>query len=132
RNDQNLGKIVSIATLLSILIGSLGLYGLASLAMQNRTKEISIRKVLGATEQSLLLLLSKDYIVMMLVSLVVSVPVTYYLMSDWLTTFQYHITIGPGVFLLSGGISLAIALMTISYRAIKTAWTQPAKTLKYE
>lgn len=132
RGDQNLGKIVSLTTILAMLIGSLGLYGLASLAMQNRTKEISIRKVLGASEQSLLLLLSKDYIILILLSLVVSVPITWYLMKDWLSTFEYRITIGAGVFLVSGGISLAIALITISYEAIKTAWSQPAKTLKYE
>ena len=132
RNDQNLGNIVSIATLLAIVIGSLGLYGLASLAMQSRTKEISIRKVLGATEQSLLVLLSRDYIYLIVVSLILSVPVTWYIMSKWLTTFQYKVDIGPGIFLIAGGISLAIALLTISYQAIKTAWSQPAETLKYE
>lgn len=132
RNDQNLGKIVSIATLLAIVIGSLGLYGLASLAMQNRTKEISIRKVLGATERSLLILLSKDYIFLIFVSLLISVPLTWYFMSDWLATFEYRVAIGFDVFLLAGGISLMIALITISYQAIKTAWSQPADTLKYE
>ncbi|HEY0654928.1 MAG TPA: ABC transporter permease [Chryseosolibacter sp.] len=132
RSDQNLGKIVSLTTLLAILIGSLGLYGLASLAMQNRTKEISIRKVLGASEQSLLILLSKDYVILIGASLLISIPITWYLMKDWLSTFEYRIDIDAGVFLLSGGISLAIALMTISYEAVKTAWSQPAKTLKYE
>lgn len=132
RSDQNLGKIVSLTTILAILIGSLGLYGLASLAMQNRTKEISIRKVLGASERSLLVLLSRDYILLILVSLVMSIPITWLLMKDWLSTFEYRINIGVGVFIISGGISLTIALVTISYEAIKTAWSQPAKTLKYE
>ncbi len=132
RSDQNLGKIVSLATLLAIIIGSLGLYALASLAMQNRTKEISIRKVLGATEQSLLLLLSKDYVLLILISLVLSVPITWYLMNTWLQNFQYKIEVGWGVFVLSGGISLIVALVTISYQALKTSWTQPAETLKYE
>lgn len=132
RADQNLGKIVSIATILAIIIGSLGLYGLASLAMQNRTKEISIRKVLGATERSLLVLLSKDYIYLIVVSLALSVPVTVYLMNNWLSTFEYRIAIGAEVFLVAGGISLLIALITISYQAVKTAWSQPAETLKYE
>jgi putative ABC transport system permease protein len=132
RNDQNLGKIVSIATLLAILIGSLGLYGLASLAMQNRIKEISIRKVLGATERSLLMLLSRDYVYLILISLLLSVPVTWYLVSSWLSTFEYRIAIGPEAFLIAGGISLLIALVTISYQAIKTAWSQPAETLKCE
>lgn len=132
RSDQNLGKIVSIATLLAIVIGSLGLYGLASLAMQNRTKEISIRKVLGATEQSLLVLLSREYVYMVGIALVISVPVTWYLMSQWLQSFEYKIEIGWESFILAGGISLVIALFTISYQTIKTASSQPAETLKYE
>ncbi len=132
RSDQNLGKIISIATILAIVIGSLGLYALASLAMQNRTKEISIRKVMGATEQSLLALLSKDYIYLIGASLLISVPITFYAMSSWLESFEYKVTISWQVFVLAGGISLVVALLTISYQAIKTAWSQPAKTLKYE
>jgi putative ABC transport system permease protein len=132
RADQNLGKIVSIATILAIIIGSLGLYGLASLAMQNRVKEISIRKVLGATEQSLLVLLSREYVILITICLALSVPLTIYLMQGWLKSFEYRIEIGAGVFLLAGGISLLIAMLTIGYQTIRTAWTQPAETLKYE
>ena len=132
RNDQNLGKIISIATLLAIVIGSLGLYALASLAMQNRTKEISIRKVMGATDGSLLTLLSKDYVYLIGISLLISIPITFYAMSGWLESFEYRVAIGWQVFVLAGGISLIVALATISYQAIKTAWSQPAKTLKYE
>lgn len=132
RNDQNLGKIISIATLLAIIIGSLGLYALASLAMQNRTKEISIRKVMGATEQSLLTLLTKDYIYLIGISLLISIPVTFYTMSSWLESFEYRVGISWQVFVLAGGVSLLVALLAISYQAIKTAWSQPAKTLKCE
>jgi len=117
---------------LAILIGSFGLYGLASLAMQNRTKEMSIRKVMGATVRSLLLLLSKEYILLILMCLLLSVPATYYLMTGWLQSFEYRIKIGADAFLLAGGISLGIALLTISYQALKTASAQPAETLKYE
>lgn len=131
-SDQNLGKIIRIATGLAILIGSLGLYGLASLAMQGRTKEIGIRKVLGATERSLLLLLSKDYVLLVVVSMVISIPVTWLVMRDWLAGFEYRVAIGVDVFLLSGCTALGIALITISYQAFRTAWTQPADTLKYE
>ncbi|MCI0750624.1 MAG: ABC transporter permease [Flammeovirgaceae bacterium] len=132
RNDANLGKIVRIATLLAIFIGSLGLYGLASLAMQNRVKEISIRKILGATERSLLILLSKEYVYLIMICLMISVPMTWYMMQQWLHSFEYKISIGVDSFLLAGGISLLIAFFTISYQTIKTAWTQPADTLKYE
>jgi putative ABC transport system permease protein len=131
-NDVNLGKIVRIATLLAMMIGSLGLYALASLAMQHRVKEISIRKVLGASENSLLVLLSKDYVALIAVSLLLSVPITIYLMNGWLQSFEYRINIGWEVFIVAGGISLLIALVTISYHTIKTALTQPAKVLKYE
>lgn len=132
RNDQNLGKIVTIASLLSVLIGSLGLYALASLAMQNRTKEISIRKVMGANEQSLLFLLTKEYVYLIGVCLLLSVPITWYLMKNWLATFEYRVGISPEVFLLAGGISLLIALATISFQTLKTVWTNPVKSLKYE
>jgi putative ABC transport system permease protein len=132
QSDQNLGKIVRIATLLAMFIGSLGLYALASLAMQNRTKEISIRKVMGATEQSLLMLLTKDYIFLIAISLIISVPITWYMMSKWLQSFEYRVTIGWQVFAWTGALSLLIAMITISYQAIKTAWTRPAETLKYE
>lgn len=132
RADQNLGRIVSSASVLAILIGSLGLYGLASLAMQNRTKEISIRKVLGATEGSLMVLLSKEYAMLVTISLIISVPLTWYMMTSWLASFQYRIDIGVDTFLIAGSISLVIAFLTISYQILKTTWTQPADTLKYE
>lgn len=132
RTDQNLGKIISIATALAMLIGGLGLYALASLAMQNRTKEISIRKVMGATEQSLLALLSKDYLYLVGISLLISVPITYFMMTSWLQSFEYKVAISWRVFVLAGVALLMVAIITISYQAIKTAWSQPAKTLKYE
>lgn len=132
RNDLNLGKIVSIATLLAMIIGSLGLFALASLAMQNRTKEISIRKVMGATEQSLLMLLSRDYVYLIGISLLLSVPFTWYLMNNWLQSFEYRVAVSWEVFVLAGSLSLMIALLTISYQTFKTAWTKPAETLKYE
>jgi putative ABC transport system permease protein len=132
RNDQNLGRIVGVATILAIIIGSLGLYGLASLAMQNRVKEISIRKVMGATEQSLLLLLSRDYVMLVLACLAISIPATLYTMRAWLSSFEYRVDVGWGVFAIAGGISLIIAMATIGYQTLKTAWTQPAQSLKYE
>ena len=123
---------MSLATLLSILIGSLGLYALAALSMQNRTKEISIRKVMGATEKSLLLLLTRDYVLLILVSLVVSIPMTIVSMQNWLKTFEYRIQIGYPIFLIAGAISMTIALLAIGYHTLKTAWTDPAETLRYE
>ncbi|MFN8334792.1 MAG: ABC transporter permease [Cyclobacteriaceae bacterium] len=132
KSDLNLGKIIDIATVLAIVIGSLGLYGLASLSMQNRTKEISIRKVLGAPQQSLLLLLSKEYLYLVGVALLLSVPITWYLMVQWLKSFEYRIAIGWEHFAFAGLISLLVAMITISYQTIKTASAQPADTLKHE
>jgi len=132
RAEQDLGKIVSIAALLAVIIGSLGLYALASLAMQSRIKEISIRKVMGASEQSLLYLLSKEYMLLVVLCLLVSVPITWYLMSSWLSTFEYRVGITANVFVLAGAISLLIAIGTISFQLLKTVWTNPVKSLKYE
>jgi putative ABC transport system permease protein len=132
RTDQNLGRIISLATLLAVIIGSLGLYALASLALQNRVKEVSIRKVMGASEQSLLILLSRDFLMLVLISLVLSIPITLWLMQNWLRTFEYRIAIGWEVFALAGLLALGIALLTISYHTIKTAMAQPAETLKCE
>ncbi len=132
REDQNLGKIVRIATLLAIIIGSLGLYGLASLAMQGRVKEIGIRKVLGASESSLLVLLSKEYAIMILICLALSIPITIYSMQEWLASFEYKASLDAGIFLLAGGLAIVIAFVTIGYQTIHTARTQPTETLKQE
>lgn len=132
RSDQNLGRIVEIATLLAGIIGSLGLYALASLAMQSKRKEISIRKVFGASEKSLLALLSRDYVLLVLICSALSIPLTLFAMRDWLSTFEYRITIGWGIFALAGSIAIAIALLSIGYHTLRTAATEPAKTLRYD
>ncbi len=132
RADQNLGKIIRYATIIAIIIGSMGLYGLASLAMENRRKEISIRKILGATEKNLMVMLSRDYILLVLGALLISIPITWFFMRDWLSAFEYRVTINADVFLISGGISIIVALTTIAYQTIKTALEKPADNLKCE
>ncbi|MTI39296.1 ABC transporter permease [Fulvivirga lutimaris] len=131
-SEQNLSKIVSIASILAIVIGCMGLFALASLNMENRTKEVSIRKVLGASQSLILTMLSKEYIILILISLVISVPLTLYVIDQWLASFAYRVEVGAGVFALTGGLTLVIALITISYNAIKVSLKQPAETLKYE
>jgi putative ABC transport system permease protein len=132
RSDQNLGRILQIATLLSILIGSLGLYALASLAMQNRVKEICIRKIMGASSQHLLTLLTKDFMTMIMICVALSMPITLYFMNSWLESFSYHVDIDLQVFALAGTVAILIGILTISYHAIRTANSQPAQTLKGE
>lgn len=87
---------------------------------------------MGATERSLLMLLSKDYVYLTGIALLVSVPITWFLMTDWLQPFEYRVTVGVDVFVMARVVSLLVALLTISYQALKTAWTRPAETLKYE
>lgn len=130
--DRNLASIIRIATLLAIFIGGLGLYGLASLAMQGKVKEISVRKVFGATQQSLWILLGREYFILVLISLAVSIPFTWLWMQQWLSTFAFRITMGWQVFSLSAIIALTVTLLTVAYEVIKTSRAQPAKTLKYE
>jgi putative ABC transport system permease protein len=132
RSEQNLGRIVSVATVLAMVIGFLGLYGLASLNMQNRTREISIRKVMGASEGSLLGLLTREYALLVLLSFVLSVPPTVYLMQQWLSSFQYRVPVSFFTFMWAGAISLSVALLTILHQTLKTARSQPADVLKYE
>ncbi len=132
RNDKNLSKVISVSTVLAIMIGGLGLYGLASLAIQGRVKEVSIRKVLGASTSSLLVLLSKEFLVMIILTLTLSVPLTLYIAEKWLQSFAYKVDIGPGIFLATGLVSLAIAMVTISSQVFKTVLSQPAETLKSE
>ncbi|MGI9543551.1 MAG: ABC transporter permease [Cyclobacteriaceae bacterium] len=132
RSDQNLGRIVNIATILAIVLGSLGLYALASLAMQNRTKEIGIRRVLGATERTLLIYLSKDYALLVMASSLISIPITWYLMQTWLANFAHRVNITIEIFLIAGAIALMIALFAISYHIIKTVFRNPVRALRYE
>ena len=132
RQEQNLSKIVAVASALAIIIGCMGLFALASLGIENRTKEVSIRKVLGASQGMVLVLLSKEYVLLVLAALVVSIPLTIYSISNWLETFAYRVIIGPGVFIMTGLITLLVALLTISYHVIRTAKKQPADILKYE
>jgi putative ABC transport system permease protein len=131
-SEQNLSKIVSIASILAIVIGCMGLFALASLNMENRTKEVSIRKVLGASQGLILTMLSKEYIMLILISMVISIPLTLYVIDQWLSSFAYRVEVGAGVFAMTGGLTLVIALITISYNAIKVSMKQPAETLKYE
>lgn len=130
--EQNLSRIVTIAAALAIIIGCMGLFALASLNMENRTREVSIRKVLGASQQRILVLLSREYVYLILIAMFVSIPLTVYVTSGWLETFAYRISVGPGVFAVTGGLTVMIALCTISWHAIRTTMKQPAETLKYE
>jgi putative ABC transport system permease protein len=130
--EQNLGKLVTTAAILAILIGSMGLFALAMLTMNARLKEMSIRKVLGASNSNVAYILSRSYLILVLLALVVSIPLSYQVMSSWLTDFAFRTTIGADTFIVAGMISLVIAWLAISYHSIKMAVNNPVEGLRSE
>jgi putative ABC transport system permease protein len=132
KKEDNMSQVLKLFTFLSIIISCLGLFGLAAHAAEMRTKEIGIRKVIGADLSSLLKLMSKDFIILVLIGNLVAWPLAWYAINKWLQTFTYRINIHWQVFLISALITFVIAMLTISYHCIKTARTNPVKSLKTE
>jgi len=132
RSEENLQKIFSYFTLLAVFIGCLGLFGLASYSAERRTKEIGIRKVLGASSSALAFLLSREFTKWVLLANVIAWPAAYWIMSRWLQNFAYRTGISIGIFFLAGIAALLIALLTVSYQAVKASLADPVKALKYE
>jgi putative ABC transport system permease protein len=132
RSEEQLGRIFSLFAFLSVLIGCLGLFGLASYSAERRTKEIGIRKVLGASASGITVLLSKEFTKWVLLANLIAWPVAYLIMSKWLQNFAYRSGIGFGTFLLAGAIAWGIAFLTVSYQAIKASIADPITALKYE
>jgi putative ABC transport system permease protein len=132
RKEDRLAKTISMFALLAISISCLGILGLAIFSSESRSKEIGIRKVHGANIKDLMLLLNIDYIKWVVIAFVIACPVAWYIMDSWLEDFSYRTTISWWVFALSGGIALMIALLTVSYHAIKSATANPIESLRYE
>lgn len=132
QTDIRLGKIFGASATLAIFIACLGLLGLAAFIAEQRTKEIGVRKVLGATAGNIVYLLSKDFTKLVLVATIIASPLAYWALQRWLQNFAYHIALGPGTFLLAGGGALLIALLTISFQAVRAALTNPVEALRYE
>lgn len=132
RNEKVSQQVFWIFSFLGILIACMGLLGLVSYIVQQRTKEIGIRKVLGATVPSIILLLSKDLLKLVLIALIVASPVAYYFMHSWLQDFAYRTEIAWWIFILAGVMAVVIAFATISFQSIKAALMNPVKSLKTE
>ncbi len=132
RSDKQMGSVVAIMAGLAILISCMGLFGLAAIITGKKTKEIGIRKVLGASEGQITLLLSRNFMLLIIISFVLVTPVTYYLLRTWLEGFAYRIGINPLLFVLGGLIAMVIALGTISYHTLRSARANPVKALRYE
>ena len=132
RADEQVGKIVGILASLAILISCLGLFGLASYAAERRIKEIGIRKVMGASVNSLVGLLSRQFVQLVLLANVIAWPLAYFAMDRWLKDYAYRVPISLWVFLLAGVLALAIALVTVSILALRAAVANPVKALRSE
>ena len=132
RGEQKLSEISKIFSLIAILIACMGLFGLVSYAMEQRAKEISVRKVLGASVKSILLMVNKGYAGIMLIAFIIAIPIAFYFLNDWLKSFAYHIEIGIGLIAFSGFLALSIAVITICTQALKTALSNPIHALRNE
>ncbi|HMG89480.1 MAG TPA: ABC transporter permease [Chryseolinea sp.] len=130
--EERLYQLFKIFAGLAMLISCLGLWGLSTLSAQQRTKEIGIRKVLGASVDRIVVMLSKDFLIMVLIALAIASPLAHFLISNWLQSFAFHIDIGWQVFAIAGIVSLVIALFTVSFQAIKAALANPVESLRNE
>ena len=130
--EELVGNLAAIVALLAIFISCLGLFGLASFMAEQRTKEIGVRKVLGASVFNLWQLLSKDFVTLVLIACAIAVPIAYYAMNEWLKDYEYKISIGAGVFILVVVLAIVITLLTVSYQAIRAALANPVKSLRTE
>ena len=125
-------KVFSVFAFLAILIACLGLFGLATFTAEQKTKEIGIRKVLGANIKDIISMLLKEFVILVALANIIAWPAAYFIMNGWLNEFAYKTEWGPGVFILSGLVVLVIALLTVCFQAIKAAIANPVKSLRYE
>jgi putative ABC transport system permease protein len=131
KEKRTSGIVVSF-TCIAILIACLGLFGLAAFSAETRTKEIGIRKVLGASEVAIVTLLSKDFLKLIVVALVIAFPLSAWAMNKWLSNFAYRIPVSWWMFAVAGGIAILIAFITISYQSIKSAFANPIRSMRTE
>lgn len=130
--EQKLSRITVIFSILAILVACLGLFGLATFTVERRTKEIGLRKVLGIKTSAILVLLSKEFVYLILIALVVSIPVSYLLLERWLNGFAYRISIEVWPFIIAGLITFGVSTATVLYHAIRASWINPVQALKHE
>lgn len=132
RNEARMMEMFGYFSMLAIFIACLGLFGLASFTTEQRTKEIGVRKVLGATVSKIIILLSREFAKWVLVANIIAWPIAYFAMDKWLDNFAYRVNIGWMAFLLTGVLTSMIALLTVSYQSVKAALANPADSLRYE
>ncbi len=130
RTERQLGQVFVAASLVAILIACLGIFGLAAFAAQQRTKEIGVRKVLGASVGSIVALLSKDFLKLVLVAILLATPLAWYVMHRWLQDFAYQVALDWWIFALAGGLAVGIALLTVSFQSVRASLVNPVKSLR--
>jgi ABC-type antimicrobial peptide transport system permease subunit len=130
--EERIGQLASYFAILAIFISCLGLFGMASFVAEQRTKEIGIRKVLGASVITVWRLLSKEFVLLVIISSILATPIAWYYLENWLTNYDYRIAISWQVFLIAGSGALIITLLTVSFQAIKAAIANPVKSLRTE
>lgn len=131
-STQQFGKLISMFTVLAIFISCLGLFGLASFIAEQRTKEIGVRKILGATVLAIWRMLSKDFALLVVLSFMIATPISHYLLSGWLTRFTYRTEVSWWIFILTGIGTLLLTILTVSYHTFRAALMNPVKSLKNE
>jgi ABC-type antimicrobial peptide transport system permease subunit len=129
-NEVRIGKLSFVFACLAILISCLGLFGLASFVAEQRTKEIGIRKIVGASVFNLWKMLSKDFVVLIIISCIIAIPIAYYFLTDWLKEYEYRTEISWWIFAITSGGALIITLLTVSYQAVKAALMNPVRSLR--
>lgn len=132
KSEQSIGHMANYFSFIAILISCLGLFGLATYSAQQRNREISIRKVLGASVNGLVVLLSKDLAILVFISFFLASPLAYYFVSNWLNGFEYKIELGLSVFLLAGGVTFLVAVLTVGFKSLWAALSNPADILRNE
>jgi putative ABC transport system permease protein len=132
RSEEVIGRLASWFAILAVTIACLGLYGLASFTTSRRTKEIGVRKVLGASVSNIAALLTREFVVLVAVSFALASPIAWWLMSDWLNSFEYHAEFGPGLFLVAAAGMLALTYATVGVHSIRAARADPARSLRSE
>ncbi len=130
--EEKMSVLLTVFTSVAIFIGCLGLFGLATFMANQKTKEIGVRKVLGASVESIVILFSKEYVKLIFIGFALATPVAWYVMNQWLNEFAYKITIGPAVFLAGLGVTFLIAIITVGYRSLRAATANPVESLRSE
>jgi putative ABC transport system permease protein len=131
-SEARMSVLLTVFTSIAILIGCIGLFGLVTFMSNQKTKEIGIRKVLGASVESIVVMFSKDFVILIFIGFAIAAPVAWYFMSQYLGEFAYRIELGPGIFALGFLVTMAIALVTVGYRSFKAAVSDPVKSLRSE